>query len=268
MDNTLHEVLKSFYRITSCRIGLYDEFYNETAAYPKQGCAFCRAVRQDPRCDQRCRDCDREAFERAYQKDAPVIYTCHIGLSECVAPLRDRRGAFVGYVMIGQSALGCDMHDIRQKASEYLPRGAAEELTRGIRVIGHDVLTAASYIMSVLAKYLCLTDTISVRRPEGAVRLDRYVRDNIRDRLSVADMAAYMRVSPGSLYLMTKKYFNLAPARYVTSVRLEMAVELIRESGLPLWQIGERVGIADSNYLGRLIRRRYGKSYRQLRRGE
>ena len=51
---------------------------------------------------------------------------------------------------------------------------------------------------------------------------------------------------------------GLPPNAYLTRLRLQYATRLLRESSLPIKEIGARIGIADEAYFSRLFRKTNG----------
>lgn len=264
MDERLTDTLKAFHTITGCRIAIFDEWNNEIAAYPRPICALCERLRQNGDIDAQCRECDKQAFLRTKDADGAEIYLCHMGLYECVSPIRTREGVFLGTIMIGQMRTKDTSDIIREKAAHYLPLSMLETLLPSATLLRRDVLKAGAHIMSVCAEYLCLSESIHQKRPLLVQRLTQIIEENLSRKLTVKDMAEHFGISETTLYQLTKKHFNLAPMQYVNTLRAQRARELIAQ-GMRLAQIGVQVGIPDENYLGRVLRRTFGKSYRKLK---
>ncbi len=265
MDERLQKTLQAFYEITHCRIAIFDEWRNEIIAYPKKLCDFCRCLRENKIADARCRACDDAAFLRTKQSDTLEIYACHMGLTECIAPVRNENGVFLGYIMIGQATTENERLSIECTAAQYMEKERASLLLHSVPLLQRQVIESSSYLMTVCAEYLCLTKSIQKKYTPLVQKITKFILDNLQSKLTLLQLSQQFHMSESSLYFLTKKYYNLPPIEYINSLRLEKARALISKTDLKLNEIGELVGICDGNYLGRLLRKKYGKSYREIK---
>ncbi len=58
------------------------------------------------------------------------------------------------------------------------------------------------------------------------------------------------------------------PMEYIRHARLDFAHRLLLETDLPLREIAPRTGFANEYHLSRLLKARYGRGARELRRGK
>ncbi len=85
-----------------------------------------------------------------------------------------------------------------------------------------------------------------------------WVRENIKEDLSVATLAARCRMSSRTFARRFKQEFNHTPARYVELCRLEKARELLETSDLPIKQIAVASGFLETVRLRRSFQATYG----------
>ena len=76
--------------------------------------------------------------------------------------------------------------------------------------------------------------------------------------LSIAELALECGYSEGHFYRSFKGRMGLPPNTYLTRLRLQHAARLLRESSLPVKEIGVRVGVSDEAYFSRLFRKANG----------
>ena len=91
------------------------------------------------------------------------------------------------------------------------------------------------------------------------------MRGNYARKLSLADYAVKHSIGYCYLSQMFSKYANQTFQAYLTALRLSRAKELIRETGLPLTEIAERVGYSDYFYFSRMFKKHVGKAPTELR---
>ncbi|AZC23342.1 MULTISPECIES: AraC family transcriptional regulator [Pseudomonas] len=85
--------------------------------------------------------------------------------------------------------------------------------------------------------------------------------------LQVADLARIAGLSGARLHARFIAECGRSPMDYVRQRRLQMALELLRGSTLPIGEIASRVGYSSQSAFGAAILREFGHSPRQLRQG-
>ena len=93
-----------------------------------------------------------------------------------------------------------------------------------------------------------------------ATFLDAFARRHIDRPLSVVDLAAVAGTSPRTLTRRIRIATGTSPARFIERIRLDVALQLIAQTTLPLAAIATRVGYADASVLHRLVRRHTRRS--------
>lgn len=93
----------------------------------------------------------------------------------------------------------------------------------------------------------------------------RHVRENLVDHLSLDVLAETCNVNKFHLVRQFRTFTGLTPMEYVRAVRLDTAFRLLTETNLPLRAIAPQVGFSDEYHLSRLLKLRYGRGARELR---
>lgn len=109
------------------------------------------------------------------------------------------------------------------------------------------------------------------RQPQGALdlqRLDGYIEEHLARRISVAELAQVMCLSPSHFHAQFKDSVGLTPHQYLLKTRLDRASRLLRESGLPLIRIAEECGFSSQSALTNSMRRYLGLTPKRLRRAD
>ncbi|APH53298.1 Transcriptional regulator, AraC family [Granulibacter bethesdensis] len=85
------------------------------------------------------------------------------------------------------------------------------------------------------------------------------------DPLSIADAASLAGLSSRQLERLFKQHLNMTPAAYAASVRLERAQLLLRQTAMPITEIGVACGFSSGASFSNAYRLRYGHSPRHER---
>lgn len=94
----------------------------------------------------------------------------------------------------------------------------------------------------------------------------KHVRENLCNPLSLDELALASGLNKFHLVRRFRTATGFTPMEYVRSVRLDTALRLLAETSLPLREIAPQVGFSDEYHLSRLLKARYGRGARELRR--
>jgi AraC family transcriptional regulator len=95
-------------------------------------------------------------------------------------------------------------------------------------------------------------------------RLRDYVVAHLDEPIEVATLATIAGRSPFHFSRVFSRSVGMTPHRYVVRLRLQRAVELVRDGRSGLAEIAARTGFADQSHLSRWVRRVHGVSLTQL----
>lgn len=93
-----------------------------------------------------------------------------------------------------------------------------------------------------------------------------HIDANLSARLSLADMARVVGVSPSHFKSLFKAAIGVPAHRYVMRRRVARAVELIQAGGLPLAKVAAATGFAHQSHLARAMRAVIGRTPGELQR--
>ncbi len=97
-------------------------------------------------------------------------------------------------------------------------------------------------------------------------RIISYLRVHFRDRVTLADCARMVYLTPNYLGELFRAQVGCSFRQYLQGIRFDYAVELLRGSGLPLEEIGRLSGFSTPSYFAALFRERYGMTPSEYRR--
>jgi len=92
-----------------------------------------------------------------------------------------------------------------------------------------------------------------------------YIAMHYAEPLSLQAIGERFAIHPTYFSKRFKETYGETFIDYLTSVRMDTAARLLRDTELKVHQIGERIGIEDAAYFGSVFRKRYGETPRQYR---
>lgn len=96
--------------------------------------------------------------------------------------------------------------------------------------------------------------------------LHQYVEDNLEDgTCNVEAIAEYMGMSVSSLHRRIRLLTGDTPRTYVSNIRMDRAIVLLKTTDMPLRAIAMKCGFEDMSYFSRSIKKYTGKAPSQLR---
>ena len=101
----------------------------------------------------------------------------------------------------------------------------------------------------------------------GLAEVERYVLDRLDRPVRLAELAAAVHLSARTLDRRMQAATGLSPMRFVQRIRVEAALDLLRDRSLSMAQIAAAVGVADAAALHHLIRRATGQPPQAFRPG-
>jgi len=262
----LKSICDDIYAITGIKTVIYDAAMRSVYAHPLAMGEFCGEVRRDPAMLKRCLACDEAGFAQCRRTGEICVYHCHMGLTEAAAPIVDR-GTVIGYFLFGQLLEESCRDRVRERveAGGFQNRQKLLDLLAAMEPTQESVIQASARLMSMCASYVQLQHVVGVRHKELAVAIAEYIQRRYADEITIEQLCRYFGISRGTLYTISKNTFGMGITDYIRTCRNDAAVELLRSSEKPVYQIAEEVGINDANYLTKLVKKHTGKTPRELR---
>jgi AraC family transcriptional regulator len=96
------------------------------------------------------------------------------------------------------------------------------------------------------------------RPPEWLSDASSFIEHAYAEPLSLAGVAAHVRVHPATLAAAFRRYLHTSVGTYIRDVRLERAKTALLETKTPIKEIAAETGFFDQAHFGRSFRRRFG----------
>jgi transcriptional regulator GlxA family with amidase domain len=100
----------------------------------------------------------------------------------------------------------------------------------------------------------------STRRSLALEAALTFVEQHLDQPIDVAQVASASAVSRPHLFRLFREQLGLTPAQYLWERRVERAVELLRETGLPVADVALLCGFSNPKHLARRVRAATGAS--------
>lgn len=75
-----------------------------------------------------------------------------------------------------------------------------------------------------------------------------YLNSNYQNNISLGECAGQFHISPNHIARMFKKYMNISYISYLNEIRVKKAMELLKDTDMPIKEIAEKVGYNNLNY--------------------
>jgi len=255
----LKETMISFYTLTGIRIVIFDTEYQEILAYPEEKCPFCKTIRSVPQLEQRCFQSDYKAFQQCAEKEEIIIYNCHAGLVEAVAPLKS--GArLIGYMMFGQITDMKNKKDLDRLATEIGNKHDISCNITGIKFKSKKQILATAKLLEICTDYILIKEMVDAESNQIISRAKEYIKTHLAEDIKIAELTAYCNVGRTKLYEMFNKEFCMGISAYINDKKLEHARKLLKTTDLSVAEVSDAIGFLDYNYFSRVYKKKFGIS--------
>lgn len=92
-----------------------------------------------------------------------------------------------------------------------------------------------------------------------------YIQDHLHTPLSLSDVAETIHLTAHYFGQIFKSESGLLFNSYLTHVRMEKACELLKNSGLKIYEICEQVGYVDPKYFAKVFQKQFGMTPNEFR---
>ena len=261
MDTHLQtlEILKDFHKITGARISLHDIEFNEIACYPDKLSGFCGRVQEYGAVRSKCLAADAVAFKKVCESGLGIIYKCHCGLIEIVAPIYNF-GVMTGFFMMGQITDDNpeSLESVKRLSAKYFSdehelNAACEE----IPLIKSETVNSYINILKIIAEYMTQTNRMTGQGQDLAASVKIYINRFYSRELTINLLCETFGCSRTTLINSFKKKFGQTVGRYITEYRIIQAENMLINSDISVKAISADCGFSDQNYFAKVFRAKH-----------
>ncbi|KQY94492.1 AraC family transcriptional regulator [Paenibacillus sp. Root52] len=165
------------------------------------------------------------------------------------------------------------LRDTLRKVSAELGTSAEERMEEGHQEVSSPtpLITSTSASLTISPDSLSETDLpfIPVREPvvkhPEISKIIEYIGQHYDQDITVKSMSRYVMMGENYVSALFKKKTGHTLIHYLHGVRMEKAAEYLRETNLPVQEIGYRVGFGSDNYFIKIFKRWTGCTPSQYR---
>ncbi len=263
----IKRILYDFYVSTGIAVTFYDSETNVVATSPIRS-DYCNRIREEKECVKRCNLSNLTHMADLKGKGA-VSYTCHAGLMETIMPVYYEE-TLIAYMQIGQ---------FRDEAGRFSTREFAEGAARRygidpketlplydkLQIVSGERLKALEEILIILIENFWEDGLIRHNRSMLSVRIDQFISEHIKEKLSTGMLCERFFLSKNALYRLFGSEFGTSVGEFILNKRIGISIGLLTETTLPITRVAEESGFADYNYFIRAFKRRMGLTPLQYR---
>lgn len=261
----LNDIMQAFYALTGIKIIIFDINRNIVHSYPDKDCAFCEKMKAFSHTAKKCFADDIRIFNECKKEGRLILYTCHAGLVEGCAPLK-QNGEVLGYIMFGQISDLSTRETLMQNVidvckADKLDEKAFLSISKSIKLKSYDDIMASAKIFEACISYILLNEMLTAESDKTILECEKYMESHL-DTVSVEGLCHYMKISRTALYNIFQEKTGQGVAAFIRNKRLESAKKMLSETDLSISEISARCGFSDYNYFSRVFKKKYGYSAR------
>ncbi|MCL2880086.1 MAG: PocR ligand-binding domain-containing protein [Treponema sp.] len=268
----LDEIMDAFHTLSGIHVGLH---YTNGMAFLSNlsGMSlFCSLIRTNPEIDKKCMDCDLQHMEECKKLNIPVVYNCHMGLTEVIVPLKENN-VIICYCMFGQILI----EEFKEHSRLLIYNNAKEtgfdetilqNAIDKIQCVDSAKLKALVKILEIIMSQALLTKLINYPKINFLTNLNLFIDSHISENILIKDICENFHMSRSFLYTYSKKYIDCSVNEYILNRKINYMKNLLENSKLKIKELPPKIGFSDYNYFARVFRKKTGISPRAFRQGK
>jgi len=238
IKNLIEALLEDFYMVANIRIAFVSYDMNLWIEVPREKSLFCSLLRKNASFEQKCRLCDKQAFEVSKKSQDLYLYECHAGLVEAVSPIIYEK-KLLGYLMMGQvldkKPDRAMWERMRVMFLQYdINLVHLEDAFYQLKCLDRGILCSAARIMDMSAKYIHFSKLVSLKEPQLLENIKTFIEKNINKPITVHDLSSYLSLSCSHLSHVIKDSFDMSFTQYLISRRIDHAKRFLQESSFKI----------------------------------
>lgn len=254
----MQDMLINIYTLTNFRVAIFNKNFQETLAYPTRLSSFCRELRSQPVLNEKCKLCDLKAFQKCQSTNEIVIYDCHAGFTEAIAPIKSS-SLIIGYLMFGQVLSSTTPNNTWEKMYSYLKDYKINfeqlmALYQKRQIVPCNFIESAAQILGVCANYLYQTQKVKLNSDTMAYQIDKYILEHLTEPLDIQTLCEHFHCRKTNFYKITNAIFGVGIAKHIRQMRIQRSKELLLNTDLSISEIALAVGIEDYNYFSKIFK--------------
>ena len=105
---------------------------------------------------------------------------------------------------------------------------------------------------------------VMINGEEIVKQSQQYIQQNFSENISLESLSEIYHIHPNYLSRAFKKYTEYNFNEYLTKVRMEKAIFLLRQPSARIQEVSQMLGYTDSKYFSKVFKKHYGITPSQL----
>lgn len=257
----INQTLQDFYNATGINMDLLKDdftFVGNHSFWEKT--RYCKEIQNCEKGRIACRCSDAELFWKSRESKKPEKHICHAGLIDISVPIL-YNDIIIGYIIFGQMKTDTDF----SKLKKYLKSLGLNETKMNkyyaeISSFDTDKIQSISNIAEMLVKHILLENMLKPNFDENIQRALNYISENLDKDLTIQNISKNTNISKSVLYRRFHSCFNCTVSQYVSTKRIEKAIDLLSNSDLSIEEISQQIGFSSGSYFSKIFKREKGLS--------
>ena len=265
------KLLFAFFNATKIPISLFDLDFLCISSFDEMP-AYCKNILSTKGFENSCAVCDNNHFNLVTKTKKTMIYTCHAGICEVLAPVM-YGDKVIAYLMLGRFRDEEHVYSSEEKMCAAMEKyhispESQKDAYFALPVVSSSVLHSAIKLAKACVQLMWAEQIIQAKSDLTATRIEEYIREKIGngEKLTVDMLCKKFYLTKPSLLAVFHREFNDSPGNYILSYRINIAKKLLRETPLSIQEISEKSSFTDYNYFSRIFRKKIGMSPSAYRR--
>ena len=261
----LKKTVKDLSSVTGLTIAIKDLGNNYLCtAYP-EGDSFCACIQSVDEGRFKCQCSDDSMESVCLRERKPYSHVCHAGLIDTTVPIL-RKDVVVGFVIIGRVRPGQDFSEISHLLS-WMPNDRFSELEKCYECLSYFTKEQLESLVSLVSG-LVFEDAIEVEFDSDVERIADYIDNNLGESLTLECLCRRFFVSKNYLYRCFSLKFGMTVGEYISSKRLSLAADMLKNSKDSARAVAETVGYPNYTHFTKVFKKRMGMTPTEYRAGE
>lgn len=264
----IKKLLSDFYLSTNIAVTFYDSEMNMVVGSPVHS-DYCLCIRENGGLKKNCNRSNLAHMKEAAQRRTTVSYTCHAGLMETILPVFYEE-TLIGFMQIGQFRDQTARYSSAEKVCAALERYALDrtqmlENYARLPVVSAERFDALQNILLILIRSFWDDSLIRHNRSMLSIKIEQYILEHLREKLYVEDICKQFFLSKNALYRLFETEFDTTVGKYILNKKIQLSLEALRETALPITAVAADLGFSDYNYFIRAFKKQMGVTPLQFR---
>lgn len=249
------------------RVTIFDTSFHEIVAYHEHIPDFCTLLRQDPCALRQCNICDQNHCMKIQNSQKPLIYQCHSGLPETIAPLRMIDNV-IGHIIFGHIEPTSDKNQgweiVKEKCSEYdVDHALRKNYFKQLHYFSTVYIHAASKLLEAASSFASTERMSMLNYDTFSTSVDRYNMEHFTENITFEDICEHFQISKSKLYHISKDLYHCSIATYIRILRINLAKKVLEQTNSYVQEVAFSCVYDDYNSFSKIFKRETGLTPRE-----